>query len=105
FKPASLATPLFESKEDAIEGAVKVNQMFKSGSISREEARTLANRYQIHCGSSGSGNGMAMNEIERQIRKGSIVAIGFIVEQSFTPDGKPLYRAIGNYLLPCATKD
>jgi len=105
FKPASLATPLFENKEDAIEGAVKVNQMFKSGSISREEARTLANRYQIHCGSSGTGNGMAMNEIERQIRKGSIVAIGFTVEQSFTPDGKPLYRAIGNYLLPCATKD
>lgn len=105
FKPASLGTPFFETKQDAVDGAIKLNQLLKSGSVSREEALTLARRYMIHCSAGGSAPTVVMNEIETQIRSGAIVPIGFKVEQSYTPEGKPLYRAIGNYLLPCNERD
>lgn len=104
FQPGSFATPMFETKEEAVEGAVKINQIFKEGSINQDDARRLVQRYSVHC-RDNSSDSMASNEAAKQIKKGSVVAIGFNVEQSYTPEGKPLFRAIGNYLIPCPTKN
>jgi transcriptional regulator with XRE-family HTH domain len=103
WKPINLATPEFTEKEEALKAAVRLNDILKNGGFSRSESRSIVQKYRSHCHTDGHTS--ALKRIYQEISKGGVKPVGFKVIESYSPEGTPRFRAVGNYLAPCLERD
>lgn len=103
FVNATFSTPTYESKIEAIKSIVLINEQLERGQLNKEELKNLLDNYPTGCDLSSSRSYLK-NQLERALNEGNVTARGFEIKESYSPQGEPLYRAVGNFYVPCPKK-